>query len=143
MTVTAHEDGGRDMTRADSGGQVSPPARRPWAASVASALLFGIGLLSVFGYGAAEDTRWAAMTAQCGRLLPISRQMYVTAYAGPVFTLAAIVLSVRSLRRSTGPGPPATATVVFAVSLLLFVYQVLGVWWLHHDPALHQPISCA
>ncbi|MER6121889.1 hypothetical protein ABT173_04155 [Streptomyces sp. NPDC001795] len=133
--------GGRDMAMADSDRQVTPASRHPRAAALASALLLGLGALCVYGYGVAEHHHWAAETARCGTVLPISRVMWATAYAGPLFTLAAVVLSARALRRSTGRVWPAA--LVFTLSLLLFLYQVLGVWFMYHPAVPDVGISCA
>ncbi|WP_055493358.1 hypothetical protein [Streptomyces sp. TP-A0356] len=128
------------MTGTDAG--VSAPAGRPWGAPLLSALPFGLGLLGSFGYAAAERARRAAESARCGHVLPISWQMYVTVYAGPLCTLAAVVLAVRALRRSTG-ARLAVAVLVLAISVLLLLLQGLVLWDLYDDPAVTDPISCA
>ncbi|MBO1334683.1 hypothetical protein [Streptomyces sp. VRA16 Mangrove soil] len=66
----------------------------------------------------------------CAYLGPSTR-MYVTAWAGPVCSLAALVLTVRGGQRRTGAG-----VALVCLSVLLLAVQLLALYWVYRpDPS--------
>lgn len=128
-------------TRTTAGGRAGRTAG--WAPTLASLALLALGALATYGYTAAEDAHVDAEWAVCHDL-PVSAQMYVTAYAAVVCGLAA-VLTAYGLMRRPAVSPPGSAVVrglVLGAGLVLLVFQFMIVWWLY-QPSPGGPISCA
>ncbi|MFF3453184.1 hypothetical protein ACFYXH_02420 [Streptomyces sp. NPDC002730] len=107
--------------------------------TVAVLLLVIIGLLATVGYFAADDAHMAAQWAECNSL-PVSWQMYVTAYGGLACGLVALFLTERLVRRSRSMTWVAGVSAAGAAVLLL--EHGLLVYWLYQpDPG--GVISCA
>lgn len=115
-------------------------ARAGWGASLTAAALLAVGGVVSYGYGAAEDAHASAEWAKCHDL-PVSWQMYGTAYGALVCSLAAVLLVARRLRQPLTRGPALLAGLSLAVGVLVLLPQALIVWWLYR-PSPGGPISC-
>ncbi|MFD9225998.1 hypothetical protein ACFWDI_39700 [Streptomyces sp. NPDC060064] len=102
-------------------------------------LLVIIGLLATVGYFAADDAHMAAQWAEC-HSLPVSWQMYVTAYGGLACGLVALSLTDRLVRRTRSMTWVAGVSAVGA-AMLLPVHGFLVYWLYQPDPG--GVISCA
>jgi hypothetical protein len=115
-------------------------ARAGWGASLTAAAVLAVGGIVSYGYGAAADAHVAAEWAKCHDL-PVSWQMYGTAYGALVCSLAAVLLAARRLRQPPTRGPALLAGLSLTVGVLLLLLQTLIVWWLY-QPSPGGPISC-
>ncbi|MFF1688867.1 hypothetical protein [Streptomyces sp. NPDC058254] len=95
-------------------------------------LLVAAAVLAVMSAGLlAAHISFDGDTFQNCQYLGPSTRMYVTAWAGPVCSGAALVLTCRRTHRFTG----AQVTLVCVVALLLFV-QLFALYWVYApDPS--------
>lgn len=94
-------------------------------------LLAGAVLLTVLSAALlAAHVSFDGDTFQHCRYLGPSTRMYVTAWAGPLCSVAALVLTSRRTRRFTG----AQVAIVCVVALLLSV-QLLALYWVYAPDA--------
>ncbi|WP_405806498.1 hypothetical protein OG729_14975 [Streptomyces sp. NBC_00210] len=107
--------------------------------AITAPLLVVVGLLATVGYFGADDAHMSAQWAACHDL-PVSRQMYVTAYGGLACALVALFLSDRLVRRAGAVTWVVGLSAVAAAALLL-VHGFIVYWLYQPDPG--GVISCA